>query len=116
MENIRNARRCDEGARAIREGSCRRHPGSRGSIHRVALVVTFWNLRTRSWLRCLLAEKLNLAQQGAMDEHASKTTLVVPACRGGASHSDASACQCGCTNKERPPAARPHGGKREDDV
>ena len=40
-----------------------------------------------------------------MDEHASKTTLVVPARRGGASHSGASACQCGCTNKERPPAA-----------
>ena len=38
MGDIRNARRCDEGARALCEGSCRRHSGGEGSIRRVASV------------------------------------------------------------------------------
>src|SRR6266404_1135851 len=112
MEDIRNARRCDEGARAIREGSCRRHSGGQGSIRRVALVrgCCFGISRNRpDGLRWLLAKKLNLAlKRELMDEHASKTTLVVTVRPGGAAHSGASACQRGCTNKERPPAARPN--------
>ena len=35
---LRNARRGDEGARALREGSCRRHSGGEGSLKRIASV------------------------------------------------------------------------------
>src|SRR5712664_203114 len=104
MEDIRNARRCDEGARAIREGSCRRHSEGQGSIRRVALVRgCCFGIHAPGLMGC---DELNLAlKRELMDEHASKTTLVVTVRPGGAGHFGASACQRGCSSAERPPTA-----------
>src|SRR5258708_34917763 len=112
MGEIRKARRCDEGAGAIREGSCRRHSGGKGSIRRVALMrgCCFGIQAPGLMGGDGLAEKMNLAlTREFMDEHASRTTLVVAARRGGAGPSGASARQRACRNTAQPATPTPHG-------